>query len=162
MSYIETPTSVVARLLNENAYAEGVAAGAVEFGTAVVPSDYDEGEQFGEIATAGANASTRYIAREQRNPPRNDPSTALEAVLNDAYDDGDWTEAVGFNRHDRARVRLSEHASADPVGETFGWDENGYATDDTVDGSDPVETTIGEVLTVFELGDEDWALVEFR
>lgn len=151
---IQTPTSVVAEANNYHSIREGAATAEMYPGTGCTVTEDEDGHNV--VEPAEANSETRRIVREQRNPPRSITPFG-QSPLDQAYDEGNHTETVGPLRNDRARLRLSEHASTDPEGERAGWDEDGFITDEegTIDGTDPLETFIGTIIRVIERDDED-------
>lgn len=156
---INTPTSVIAKALNEQDKQEGTADEELEPGVGAVTYQ-DEGGDW-HVRAAEANEQTTRVVREARDPPMNGIGTVGDSPLDETYDAGIHTFTVGGLRYDRFRVRLSEHASADPADELVGWDVNGYATDDTIDGADPVDTYVGRGLAVIEREeDDDLLLIE--
>ena len=160
MSRITTPTSVVAEVNNNVSIREGGAEAELEPGTGCYVTEDADGNN--EVHAAGAGSSSTRVVREQRNPPR---GISGDNPLDKAYNAGDHTETVGFADNDKARLRLSENASAEPGGNEAAWDENGHITDDegTVDGTDPAETFVGRIVRVVDRGDEDdFAVVEFK
>lgn len=158
------PNSVVAKANNQNLYEEAAGPAEDELlpGTGAVVTEDENGER--QVEAAGADELTYKVVREGRNPPFasvDDPDTAPIDV---AVEAGMNVELVGFNRFDRARLRLSEHASASPDGNRAAFDEDGFITDadGTVDGTDPAEEFIGEIVRIEEHSEEDdLAVVEF-
>lgn len=159
---ISEQQSVLAQVHNENSYEEGEADSALDPGTGcVLYKDADGNEH---IRQAGANEDTKRVVREQRNPPRGGMTVTSTgtSVLDLGYDAGDHTETIGFLRYDRARLRVSPNATADPTDTEVGWDANGLITDD-VDGAGTAPTTpIGRGIELIErTGEDDLLVVEF-
>ncbi|WP_089650097.1 hypothetical protein [Halobacterium hubeiense] len=156
---IDNKQSVLAQVHNENSYLGGEADSALEVGTGCVA--YKDADGNWHVRQATADEDTKRVVREQRNPPRggmtvDDTGTS---ALDYAYNAGDNTETVGFNRWDRARLRLSPNATADPTDVPVGWDVNGLITDD-IDGAgtDPANP-VGRGIEVIERTDEDNLLI---
>jgi hypothetical protein len=159
---IASNQSVLAQTHNTNSYLEGEADSAIEPGTGVV--FYEDADGNTHVRQAGANENTKRVAREQRNPPRN--GTTVDdtgtSPIDQGYNAGDNLETVGFLRYDRARLRVSSNATADPTDTAVGWDADGLITDD-VDGAGTDPTTpIGRGIELIERdGEDDLLVVEF-
>jgi hypothetical protein len=115
------------------------------------------------VRQVGADSQSRRVAREQRNPPRNLGATG-SSPLDDAYAAGDNLETVRFMPDDRARLRKSSNASADPTDAEAAWDDSGFVTDDggTVDGTNAPTVFFGRILTeITRSGEDNLLVVEF-
>lgn len=156
---IANEQSVIAQTHNENSYLEGEADSALDVGTGAVA--YKDADGNWHVRQAAADEDTKRVVREQRNPPRGGMtvSDTGTSALEESYNAGDNTETVGFNRYDRARLRLSSNATADPTDAEVGWDADGLITDD-IDGAgtDP-SNPIGRGIELIERTDEDDLLV---
>lgn len=151
--------SILAQVHNENSYLEGEADSALDPGTGAVAYKDDDGNW--HIRQATADEDTKRIVREQRNPPRGGMtvSDTGDSALDEGYNAGDNVETVGFHRYDRARLRVSPNATADPTDTPVGFDADGLITDD-VDGADTDPTTpVGRGVELIERTDEDDLLV---
>lgn len=151
---LELPVSVKAATHNKASFEEGQANAALDPGTGCYI--YND-----TVYQAGANAQTKRVVREKRNPPS---EIGGGEVLDNGYGAGNNAETLGFMSHDRARLRLSSNASADPVGNEAAWDENGEITDasGTVDGTNAPDTFVGRVHEVISRDNgQNFALVEF-
>jgi len=158
---IDTEASVIAELNNTASYREGHANEELLPGQGATLTENAAGEHV--VHKAGANADTTRVVREQRNPPRSLGDVG-DSPLDEPYAADDWPETVGFLPHDRARLRLSDYASADPAGNDAAWDEDGNITDDagTVNGADAPDTFVGSIIRVIDRGtDDDFVVVEF-
>ena len=149
---INTPTSVIAEVLGAQDKQEGTADGAIDVGTGVVT--YKDGDGNWRVRQASANEDTARVAREARDPPMSLGSVG-DSPLEDGYAADDHAFTVGGRSFDKFRVRLSTNASADPTDSLVGWDENGHASDDTINGTDPVDTFVARGIEVIERTDED-------
>jgi len=150
--------SIIAQVNGNESYVEGSADGAYLPGTGVewyVDSNGDK-----QVRQVGADSKTKRVVREQRNPPRSLAQTG-DSPLDDAYASGNNLETVGFRRFDRARLRKSPNASADPTDADAAWDENGKITDadGTVDGTNAPTEFVGRIVEEITRTDEDNLLV---
>ncbi|WP_324757083.1 hypothetical protein [Haloarcula montana] len=146
--------SVIAQVNGNESYVEGSADAPIEPGRGVVWYEDADGEK--QVKLAGADANTKRVAREQRNPPRSLGGTG-DSPLDDAYAAGDNLETVGFRRHDRARLRHDGNIGTPGNFEDaeVGWDANGYIT------SSPT-TAIGRGIRVIDRDSgDDFVVVEF-
>lgn len=151
--------SVIAQVHNENSYLEGEADSALNPGTGAVP--YKDADGNWHIRQATADEDTKRVVREQRNPPRGGMTVTDtgNAAIDEGYNAGDHTETVGFNRYDRARLRLSPNANADPTDAEVGWDANGLITDDIDGAGTPPDNPIGRGVELIERTNEDNLLI---
>lgn len=153
--------SVLAQANGAQSLVEGDADSAISPGTGVEWYRNADGDI--QIRQVGADSKTKRVAREQRNPPR-----SLGAVgtspLDDDYAAGDNCETLGFRRHDRARLRKSANASADPTDAEAAWDDSGQITDDggTVDGTNAPTEFVGRIIEeISRTGEDNLLVVEF-
>jgi len=153
--------SVLAQTHNENSYIEGEADAALDPGTGV--EVYKDADGDWHVRQAGADAKTKRVVREQRNPPRGGMtvSDTGTSALEQSYAAGDNTETVGFLRYDRARLRKSPNCSADPTDAEAAWDQNGSLVDagGTVDGTNAPTEFVGRIVEEIERSGEDNLLV---
>ncbi|WP_459191830.1 hypothetical protein [Halosimplex sp. J119] len=153
--------SVIAQVNGSESYVDGSADGAILPGTGV--EWYRDADGDVQVRQVGADSKTKRVAREQRNPPRS-LGSAGESPLDDPYDSGNDLETVGFRRHDRARLRKSSNASADPTDAEAAWDQNGKITDagGTVDGTNSPSEFVGRVVEeIARSGEDNLLVVEF-
>lgn len=151
--------SVIAQVHNENSYLEGEADSALDPGTGAVA--YKDADGNWHIRQATADEETKRIVREQRNPPRGGMTVTDtgDSALDQGYNAGDNVETVGFHRHDRARLRLSPNATADPTDVKVGWDANGLISDD-IDGAGATpDNPVGRGIELIERTNEDNLLI---
>ncbi|QLG63090.1 hypothetical protein [Halorarum salinum] len=154
---IDSPTSTVAQLHNENSYQEGEADAALDPATGAVAYKDANGDWHVRQATEGED--TKRVVREQRNPPRTSGSVGDgTAPIDDPYAAGDNVETVGFHRYDRARLRVGVNASADPTDAEVGWDTDGGITDQDAGAADPANI-VGRGVELIERTDADNLLV---
>lgn len=156
---IDDKQSVLAQVHNENSLLGGEADSALKPGTGCVM--YKDADGNWHVRQAGADEDTKRVVREQRNPPRGGMTVGDTgtSVLDYAYDEGNNTETVGFNRWDRARLRLSPNASADPTDVEVGWDANGLITDDIDGAGTSPSNPVGRGIELIERTDGDNLLV---
>jgi hypothetical protein len=153
--------SVIAQVNGNESYIDGTSDGDVLPGTGVEWYHNEDGEK--RVRQVGADSKTKRVAREQRNPPRSLGQTG-DSPLDDAYASGDNLETVGFRRFDRARLRKSSNASADPTDAEAAWDQNGKITDagGTVDGTNAPTEFVGRVVEeITRTGEDNLLVVEF-
>jgi hypothetical protein len=153
--------SVIAQVNGNESYIDGTSDGDVLPGTGVEWYRNDDGEK--RVRQVGADSKTKRVAREQRNPPRSLGQVG-DSPLDDPYASGDGLETVGFRRFDRARLRKSPNASADPTDAEAAWDQNGKITDagGTVDGTNAPTEFVGRVVEeITRTGEDNLLVVEF-
>ncbi|ELZ35368.1 hypothetical protein [Halorubrum tebenquichense] len=159
---IDEHQSVLAQTHNENSYLEGAADSGLDPGTGAVA--YKDADGNWQIRQATADEDTKRVVREQRNTPRGGMTVTDtgESALDQSYNAGDNAETVGFHRYDRARLRVSPNATADPTDAEVGWDANGLITDD-IDGAGTDPTSpVGRGIELIERTDaDDLLVVEF-
>jgi hypothetical protein len=162
MTTIGTPTSILAEAINEQSHEGGTADAALDPGSGCVRY-YDNADDEWRVRAAEANEETRRVVREQRNPPRS-LSPLGESPLLDGYDADDYAETIGFNPHEKVRVRKSANASGDVADDAqIAWDENGHATDEngTTNGADAPTAFWGRYVETVTVTDEDDNETEF-
>lgn len=153
--------SVVAQVNGSESYVDGDADGAIDPGTGT--EWYRDSNGDIQIRQVGENSKSKRVAREQRNPSRSLGSVG-DSPLDDSYAAGDNLETVGFRRHDRARVRKSSNASADPTDADGAWDTDGKMTDagGTTDGTNaPTEFVCRIIEEISRSGEDNLLVVEF-
>lgn len=163
---IGTPTSVLAEVLNENSYEEGIADEALDPGQGCVRYYNNTDEEY-NVRAAGADEDTARVVREQRNPPRALGSIG-DSPLGDSYNSDDTVETIGLNRYDKVRVRKGTNASENISDDSLvAWDEDGNATDEDgdVDGEATSPTVfwgrfVEEITVSDDDGDIDMLVVE--
>ncbi|GAB7010469.1 hypothetical protein [Halorubrum trueperi] len=146
--------SVLAQVNGGESYVDGDADEAIEPGQGVIWYRNSDGEK--QVKLAGADADTKRVAREQRNPPRSLGSVG-DSPLDDPSASGDTVETVGFRRYDRARLRHDGNIATPGNFEDaeVGWDANGYITDTPT-------TAIGRGIEVIDRSSgDDFVIVEF-
>ncbi|EMA69313.1 hypothetical protein C461_03093 [Halorubrum aidingense JCM 13560] len=151
--------SILAQVHNENSYLEGEADSALDPGTGAVA--YKDADGNWHIRQATADEDTKRIVREQRNPPRGGMTVTDtgDSPIDDGYNAGDNVETVGFHRYDRARLRVSPNATADPTDTPVGFDADGLITDD-IDGAGATPAApVGRGIELIERATEDDLLV---
>jgi hypothetical protein len=158
---IASEQSVIAQTHNENSYLEGEADAALDPGVGGVA--YKDADGNWHVRSANAEEDTKRVVREQRNPPRggmtvDDTGTS---VLDESYNAGDNAEAIGFHRFDRARLRVSPDATADPTDTEVSYDADGKVRDQQGDGS-AIETPVGRGVELIDrTNEDDLLIVEF-
>jgi len=146
--------SVIANVEGNESLIDGAADEAIEPGQGVVW--YRDANGDVQVKLVGADADTKRIAREQRNPPRSLGDVG-DSPLDDAYAADDNCETVGFRRYDRARLRHDGNIGTPGNFEDaeVGWDANGYITDSPT-------VAIGRGIEVIDRASgDDFVIVEF-
>lgn len=151
---LNTENSVNATNENRPGFEEGEALEAMDPGMGVVRGD-------GGWELTGADTRTRRVVRERRNPGGlgiGDDESPLEK----GYEAEQNVETLGFQPHDKARLRVeADDASNETIsdGDELGWNADGYlspnATEIIADARNEEDITI-------EDGDNEVVLIQFR
>jgi hypothetical protein len=146
--------SIVANVETDYSTVDGNADAAIDPGQGVVW--YEDSDGNVQVKLVGADADSKRVASEQRNPPRA-LGSAGDSPLDDSYAAGDNCETVGFHRYDRARLRHDGNIGTPANFEDaeVGWDANGYITDSPT-------VAIGRGISVIDRDSgDDFVVVEF-
>lgn len=136
MAGISTENSVKATVYNNAAPKEGEALEALEPGQGVVRDN-------GGFSAAGADADTKLVVREQRNPGGQGVEDFGTSPLEYEYAAGANVEALGFQSHDEARLLVDDDGTETTVseGDELSWGADGYLV---TDGANPVARAANE------------------
>lgn len=138
MAPLSTENTVLAKATGGEDYDEGNANEALEPGQGVVHGN-------GGYDAAGADAKTKRLVREQRNPGSRGVENDTSPLFED-YASGENVETIGLQSHGQARALmaysdLANDASDDTYteGAELAWNANGYLEDVSAAGNSLTE-----------------------